>query len=110
AVGGADLDGPDLDLPDEEEVASLEKRAQTSRTALLSRVLGYDLPAADGRDALASYLAVRTEAKAQGVDVLDGEIELLSVFADLAELSRNRPNEDEERTELRVHSAREHFH
>ncbi|USQ75760.1 ATP-binding protein [Ornithinimicrobium cryptoxanthini] len=110
AVGGADLDGPDLDLPDDPEVASLEKRAQVSRAALLSRVLGYDLPAGDGRDALASYLAVRAEAKAQGVDVLDGEIELLSAFADLAELSRNRPNEDEERTELRVHSAREHFH
>ena len=38
------------------------------------------------------------------------EIDLLNLFADLAELSRNRPGGEELHTELRVHSSREHFH
>ena len=42
--------------------------------------------------------------------MLCGEIDLLSVFADFAELSRNRPADEEARTELRVHSPREYFH
>ncbi len=35
---------------------------------------------------------------------------LLEVFADFAELSRNRPAGEELHTEYRVHSPREHFH
>ena len=38
------------------------------------------------------------------------EIELLGLFADFAELSRNRPAGEDLHTELRVHSSREHFH
>lgn len=38
------------------------------------------------------------------------EIGLVALFADLAELSRNRPAGEELKTELRVHSAREHLH
>ena len=38
------------------------------------------------------------------------EIELLGLFADFAELSRNRPAGEDLHTELRVHSSKEHFH
>ena len=33
-----------------------------------------------------------------------------TIFADLAELTRNRPVDEDRQTELRVHSSREHFH
>ena len=55
-------------------------------------------------------LPQRPEAREAGRDVISGEIDLLSLFAELAELSRNRPGGEEEHTELRVHSSREHFH
>ena len=38
------------------------------------------------------------------------EVELLRVFADLSELSRNRPAGEEGRADTLVHSPREHFH
>lgn len=109
-VGTATAEGPDLDLPPAPEASSLQDRADGIRTALVSRVLGYDVPSGDDDDLLPRYLAARGELRDQGVDVLHGEMELLATFADLAELSRNRPSEAEERTELRVHSPREHFH
>ncbi len=42
--------------------------------------------------------------------MLAEEIELLTVFADLSELSRNRPAGEESSAGSRVHSAREYFH
>ena len=48
--------------------------------------------------------------RATGESVLEDELELLGTFADLAELSRNQPADEERHTELRVHSSREHFH
>ncbi|WP_109473889.1 carboxyl transferase domain-containing protein [Ornithinimicrobium cavernae] len=110
-VGAATTaEGPDLDLPCEPVAPSLRDRADGIRAALVSRVLGYDVPPGEDRDLLATYLEVRSELREQGIDLLEGEMELLATFADLAELSRNRPSEAEERTELRVHSPREHFH
>lgn len=41
---------------------------------------------------------------------MTGEIALIGLFADVAELSRNRPAGEDASTELRVHSDREHFH
>jgi acetyl-CoA carboxylase carboxyltransferase component len=41
---------------------------------------------------------------------LADEIALLDVFADLAELSRNRPTGEDAASDLRVHSPREYFH
>ncbi len=43
-------------------------------------------------------------------EVVCDEIRLLGLFADFAELSRNRPAGEELHTELRVHSPKEHFH
>src|SRR4051794_33951348 len=73
-------------------------------------LLGYDVDPSDDGATLDRYLIERDAAADHGADVLDGEIELLSVFADFAELSRNRPADEEARSELRVHSPREYFH
>ncbi|HEY7009304.1 MAG TPA: biotin carboxylase N-terminal domain-containing protein, partial [Jatrophihabitantaceae bacterium] len=94
----------DLDLPPEGADAS---DALGDLSAVL---LGYDVDPSDDGTTLDRYLAERDVAAERGEDVLCGDIELLSVFADFSELSRNRPAEEEARTELRVHSPREYFH
>ena len=73
--------------------------------------MGYDVdPDSEGGDVVEGYLAARDELAAAGEDVVADEIELLGLFADLAELSRNRPVGEDLHTELRVHSPKEHFH
>ena len=102
--------GPALDLPTAEEGMEPEARGARARAALTAVVLGYDVPPEDQDAALSEYLAVREQLQAAGQSVVADELTLLSIFADLAELSRNRPVEEERHTELRVHSSREHFH
>ncbi|MFL6134803.1 MAG: carboxyl transferase domain-containing protein, partial [Nocardioidaceae bacterium] len=102
--------GPALDLPTPRVDAPASVRAAQARGALEAVVLGYDVPPEDQNAALKDYLAVREELQSAGVPVLPGEIELLGTFADLAELSRNVPADEERHTELRVHTSREHFH
>ncbi len=101
--------GPGLDLPSSDEDSEPEARGARALAALRAVVLGYDVPPEDQDAALSEYLAVRDQLRAEGESVVPGELSLLAVFADLAELSRTRPV-DEEHTELRVHSSREHFH
>ncbi len=73
-------------------------------------MLGYDVPTPSSGGPLAAYLEARAELLADGVDVLTDELDVLATFADLAELSRNRPAAEELHSELRVHSSQEHFH
>ena len=94
----------DLDLP---EPPTGGEHTLEDLTGVL---LGYDVDPEDGGAPLAHYLSERDAAAEGGQDVLDGDIALLSVFADFAELSRNRPAGDETSAELRVHSPREYFH
>ncbi|WGY00316.1 carboxyl transferase domain-containing protein [Nocardioides sp. QY071] len=90
----------DLDLPTSHRAGV----AADCLGALAGQLLGYDI-APDQRGALlAGHLATREPG------ALRAEMDLLSLFADFAELSRNRPAGDEGHTELRVHSSREHFH
>jgi acetyl/propionyl-CoA carboxylase alpha subunit/acetyl-CoA carboxylase carboxyltransferase component len=102
--------GPALDLPGPDERQSTAVRAEADRAALEAVVLGYDVPPHDPNAALTDYLAVREQLRSEGVSVLAEEMALLGTFADLAELSHNRPADEERHTELRVHSSREHFH
>ncbi|PKH40891.1 Acetyl/propionyl-CoA carboxylase, alpha subunit [Nocardioides alpinus] len=102
--------GPALDLPTSTPPASAQERAARGRADVAAMVMGYDVDASEDGDVVAGYLAARDELVAQGVDVVADEIELLGLFADLAELSRNRPVGEDLHTELRVHSSREHFH
>ena len=73
-------------------------------------------PAQQLRDLLLGYDEVDGGAKAvvraavENRTTLDEQVELADLFADLAELTRDRPADDDQRTELRVHSAREHLH
>jgi len=98
----------DLDLPavggDGEDPVS------RGMADLRSVVLGFDVDPDDHGGTLSRYLEARDRAATQGADVVSREIELLRVFADFADLSRNRPADEELRTELRVHSPKEHFH
>ncbi|CAN5539381.1 biotin carboxylase N-terminal domain-containing protein [soil metagenome] len=102
--------GPDLDLPGPEDGQDPQVRAARARTALRAVVLGYDVPPGDQDAALSEYLAVRDELQRGDGSVVADELSLLALFADLVELSRNRPADEERQTELRVHSSREHFH
>ena len=75
---------------------------------LSATLMGYDVdPSAK---TLPRYLAARDELIAAGGDPVSGEVGLIGLFADLAELSRNRAFGQEEHTELRIHSDREHLH
>nr|WP_155999435.1 carboxyl transferase domain-containing protein [Streptomonospora sp. PA3] len=96
-----------LDLPAAEEAPAPQRLAR-AREDLRSLLLGFDVDPHDERRVLEDYLDLRRGA-AEGHRVLARELELVEVFADLAELSRNRPA-GEDRGDTRVHSPREHFH
>ena len=73
-------------------------------------MLGFDGDPADERRLLSSYLSARDELAAGGQVPIGEEISVLELVADFAELSRNRPVDEERHTELLVHSPKEHFH
>ena len=102
--------GPVLDLPPSVPATSARERAARSRDDVAAMVMGYDVDPREDGDVVAEYLAVRDQLVAAGVDVVTDEMELLGLFADLADLSRNRPVGEDLHTELRVHSPKEHFH
>ncbi len=100
--------GPGVELPHCDPVTDPAGRSHQLLADLSALLMGFD---ADPRNQpLPEYLAARPTLQAAGVDVMDGEIRLIGLFADVAELSRNRPAGEDSSTELRVHSAREHFH
>ncbi|MGW6376514.1 ATP-binding protein [Rhodococcus sp. NPDC055112] len=78
--------------------------------ALSAMITGFDVDAARSRALLAEYLALRESLPESDNTLVAAELNLLTTFADLCELSRNRPTVDEEDTVERVHSPREHFH
>ncbi|WP_115944475.1 carboxyl transferase domain-containing protein [Amycolatopsis thermalba] len=99
--------GVDLDLPSEPDGLTAVQRAERGMNDLRSMLLGFDVDPRDGGRTLAGYLAARSELRYRG---LAAEAELLEIFADLSELSRNKPDGEETKAETRVHSPREHFH
>jgi len=84
-------------------------RAARSLDDVRGLLLGFDLAPEGATSALARYELARHELSSTGQLVLDHEIDVFSAFADLAELARNRPAEEDGADE-RVHSPREHFH
>ncbi|MEP7368249.1 MAG: biotin carboxylase N-terminal domain-containing protein, partial [Dermatophilaceae bacterium] len=97
-----------LDLPAPPETTAANRSAR-SLDDLRSLLLGFDFAPGDVARTLASYQRARAELVVTGELPLSREIEVFSAFADLAELARNRPAE-EETVDERVHSPREHFH
>ncbi len=70
-------------------------------------LLGFDLDPRDEGRTLSGYLTARSELPAPP---MAEDMGLLRLFADFADLSRNRPAGEELDTELRVHTPKEHFH
>jgi acetyl/propionyl-CoA carboxylase alpha subunit/acetyl-CoA carboxylase carboxyltransferase component len=99
-----------LDLPSVDQDQSAARRAGRSLADLSARVMGFDIDPVDDGTTLADYLDARAELRSAGVDVVPDELAFLAIFADFAELSRNRPVGEDLHTELRIHSPREHFH
>ena len=107
AVEAAETEAVDLELPPEPTGLTAEARVARGIADLRSLLLGYDLDPRDEHRMLSSYLAARAELDHRP---LEEEVELLQVFADLCELSRNRLGTEETKADTRVHSPREHFH
>ena len=78
--------------------------------ALRALITGYDVSAERGRKLVAGYGGARSELPADDLELLHGELAVLTTFADLCELSRNRPTSAEEVGDEQVHSPREYFH
>ncbi|NEA30501.1 carboxyl transferase domain-containing protein [Streptomyces sp. SID13031] len=111
-VGGADAkvetaEGADLELPEPQTRPTAAERATRGLDDLRSMLLGFDIDPRDEGRTLTEYLEARAELTEPPVAA---EIEVLRLFADFAELSRNRPVGEDLNTELRVHSPKEHFH
>ncbi|MFT4041719.1 MAG: carboxyl transferase domain-containing protein [Gordonia sp. (in: high G+C Gram-positive bacteria)] len=99
----------ELELPEEPaDVPELERAARALED-LRSLLLGYDVDSSGSARLLDLYLTVRRAAIEDGRRPLSDELELITVFADLAELSQNRPSGEDSGDE-HTRSARENFH
>ena len=83
--------GPDIDLPAAPASPAATVRAERALADLRGLLLGFDGTAADRDRLLDGYFSARAEL---GGQLLPGEPELMTMFADLSELSRNRPPGD----------------
>ncbi|MEU5878583.1 biotin carboxylase N-terminal domain-containing protein [Spirillospora sp. NPDC047279] len=97
-----------VELPAKAAGESAAERAERGLRDLRGLLLGFDPDPHDDKRVLSDYLAARAEL---GGRPLEGELDLLTVFADLSELSRNEPGG---RLGVEpgspVHSPREYFH
>ncbi len=80
----------EIELPAEPAAASAASRAERGMQDLRSLLLGFDVDPHDQRRTLAGYLAARAEL-GESSRPLTAEVELLQMFADLSELTRNKP-------------------
>ncbi|MEH1163923.1 carboxyl transferase domain-containing protein [Micromonospora sp. CPCC 205539] len=108
AVDGPAAVGVELDLPVADEDMPAYERSRRGQEDLRGLLLGFDVDPHDERRVLDDYLTARRAAAEDGQRPLAAELDLVEVFADLAELSRNRPTGEDSGAHL--HSAREYFH
>jgi acetyl/propionyl-CoA carboxylase alpha subunit/acetyl-CoA carboxylase carboxyltransferase component len=95
--------------PSSEDV-SPRSEALARLAALRGLITGYDVSAERARILLAEYDALGGSQPGEDHELVEAELGLLDTFADICELSRNRPTLDEEEHEEPVHSPRELFH
>jgi acetyl/propionyl-CoA carboxylase alpha subunit/acetyl-CoA carboxylase carboxyltransferase component len=100
----------ELDLPDAPATIPARDRTTRGQEDLLSLLLGFDVDPHDEGRVSADYFAARQAATEEGLRPLAEELDLVDVFADLCELSRNRPTGEDGSGDDHVHSAREYFH
>ncbi|MDT0532345.1 carboxyl transferase domain-containing protein [Micromonospora sp. DSM 115977] len=100
----------ELDLPEAPARIPARERATRGQEDLRSLLLGFDVDPHDERRLLDDYLAARRAATEDGHRPLAEELGLIDVFADLTELSRNRPTGEDGGGAGHVPSAREYFH
>ena len=100
----------EFDTDEKRATASPKAAALADLAAMRALVMGYDVSAGRGRALLADYNRVRDHTPIDDPDVLRASLGVLATFADICELSRNRPADGEEDTVERVHSPREYFH
>ncbi|MBC6470422.1 ATP-binding protein [Actinomadura alba] len=100
----------ELDLPAVSGKIPARERTTRGQEDLRSLLLGFDVDPHDERRVLDDYLAARRAAIEEGHRPVAAELELVDVFADLAELSRNRPVGEGGGGDGHVYSAREYFH
>ncbi len=93
----------DLMVPQQAK-ASASERAADALAWLRGLVLGFDMADEPPADTIAGYLASRDAAVAAGAPVRQGELDLVTAFVDIAELSSAQPGPDSHR------SPREQFH
>jgi len=100
-----------LPEPDDAPPTDPRERALSRLAGLQALITGYDVGSAYARQLVAEYASARGELNRTDEELLRGELAVLTTFADLAELSRNRPvSEEEEEADQQVHSPREYFH
>ncbi|MDQ6751523.1 MAG: ATP-grasp domain-containing protein [Actinomycetota bacterium] len=95
----------------EEEGARVGAREHLD--ALRSLIMGFDVSPEEVRRLVAEFERARSQLPPDDHELLHGELEMLKIFADLAELSRNWPAREGEELEdedgERVRNPREHF-
>ncbi|NMN93979.1 biotin carboxylase N-terminal domain-containing protein [Antrihabitans stalactiti] len=99
-----------FDTTDLAQESDTRTEAFARLNALRAMITGFDVSGEQGRDLLAGYVTLRDELPSRDTDLVDAEIAVLTTFADVCELSRNRPGLDEGDLHDAVHSPREHFH
>ncbi|MBQ1015264.1 fused acetyl/propionyl-CoA carboxylase subunit alpha/methylmalonyl-CoA decarboxylase subunit alpha, partial [Micromonospora sp. M51] len=108
-AGDPTADTVELDLPSAATDVPASERSRRGQEDLRGLLLGFDVDPHDDSRVLDGYLTARRAAIEAGQSTLAAELDLIEVFADLAELSRNRPT-GEDGGAAHVHSAREYFH
>ena len=104
--------GERVELPAADDATASEprERALSLLAALQALITGYDVSGGHARQLVGEYGPAREEVPVDDPELLRGELTVLTTFADLSELSRNRPASDEEEADQQVHSPREYFH
>ncbi len=103
---------PTVEFSDVSEAPAADARAESFATlaGMRALIMGYDVTAGRGRKLIVDYERARNETRLEDPELLNASLGVLATFADVCELSRNRPGGDEELGDERVHSPREYFH
>ena len=121
AAAAAQAPGVPVELPLPSAELAPRDQALSALADLRNLLLGFDIAPDQGRPLVAEYRSLCDEqvssagsAAGSALDgaLLEAELDVLTVFADLCELTRNRPHAGDvgEVAGEQVHSPREYFH